>query len=438
MHLNYLFIFSLLILISSCSGDADVAEKIDLKEELDVEPNTFLISPNSDTLLFGTSGTALFIPAGSFNLSDSTEKEVKITLKEYYDMSDILMQDLSTEAGGGELLETGGMINIQASDSKDDNLSLKYGKEIIVHFPKNGNTADDMKLFSEGFYDRTMDANNSIIWDEEENSEGYETDSIVSWHSKKGEVDKNTLFLTDGRHIYDWVRDTIELTQEERDYVRFRDVTIKYIITKEGNLENIHYEKDYEIDKVNRLMQIVQKMPRLQPYTVNGSPIDNECWLVFGVKYVPSKYENDKDYLKSLEKKYPEFEKKSINDIDQVELNYFIFSSAKLGWLNVDRFVDDPAPKVDMALTLDDPADVTVKLIYKDYKSVISPMFSNGVHSFSGIPEEKNITLMIIRNTNDKLMMSITEHVTAQGEITGMKFKEYTLGELKTELKKLD
>lgn len=437
MNLRLLFIFFFSVSISSCSGDEEESAKINLKEDLDVEKDTFLISPNSDTLIFGKSGTAIFFPAGAFYpAGEDTNAPVKIVLKEYYDMSDILMQDLSTEAGNGELLETGGMINISAY-SEGQEVSLKYGKEFIVHFPKNGSKADDMQLFSQGFYD-SAPGNNSVRWDEEPRSDGYETDSIVSWYMRKGEVDKNSLFLTDGRHIYDWIRDTIELTQEERDYVRFRDVVIKYVITKEGNLENIHYEKDYDIDKVPRLMEIVQKMPRLQPYTIGGTPIDNENWLIFGVKYIPGKYENNKDYLKALEKKYPQFEKQSINDINQAELHYFIFSSAKLGWLNVDRFVDDPAPKVDMTITLENPADLMVKMIYKDYKSVVPADFANNIYSFSGIPEGKKITMLIIQNENEKVGMSITEHVTSAGWIDGFQFKEYTLGELKTELKKLD
>ena len=425
------------LLVSSCSGDGEEETvKINLKEELDVEKDTFLISPNSDTLIFGKSGTAIFFPAGSFYPEgDDTTAPVKIVLKEYYDMSDILMQDLSTESNG-ELLETGGMINIKAY-SEGSEVNLKYGKEFIVHFPKNGSKADDMQLFSQGFYD-SAPGDNAIRWEEEPRSEGYEIDSLMYWYTKWDGIDSPFINLKeDGTYLLDWLHESLEYTEEERDYIRFRDVNIHYTLTTQGILENIRYEKEYDESRVRRFMEIVKGIPLVEPFTINGVPKDNDGWIHFYMGNVPSKL-TDAKYLKSFEKKYPDFEKKSINDLDQAELHYFIFSSAKLGWLNVDRFVDDPAPKVDMTLTLDDPEDLMVKMIYKDFKSVIPPLFANGVHSFSGIPEGKNITLMIIRNSNDKLMMSITEHVTANGEITGMKFKEYTLGELKAELKKLD
>lgn len=421
----------------SCAGPAEDVVVIPLCESLDVTPNIFEISPNSDTLLFGEHGTAIFIPSDAFYLDSSEfDKEITITLKEYYNMSDILMQDLSTRTPD-RLLETGGMIHIEASVG-DQKKSLKYGKELIVHFPKNGSTADDMQLFSEGFYDTQQGSSNAVVWEEEARSDGYETDSIVWWYWRKDEVDQKHLYLADGRHIYDWTSDTIKLTEEERDYVRLRDVNIECVVSKEGYIKDVHFEKNYEEGRVDRLIEILKRIPKLKPYTVDGEPIDNDCALKFAVKYVLPKYASDKEYLESLEKKYPDFEKKSINNLSTAELHYFIFSSAKLGWLNVDRFVDDPAPKIDMTLELENPEDLMVKLIYKDYKSVVPADFSNNTYHFDGIPENKKFTLMVIRNEPGKLSMSITEHTTKSGEITGVTFKEYSMGELKDELKKLD
>jgi hypothetical protein len=431
---------SILALAFSCAGPADNVDDaavIPLSESLDVIPNKFEISPDSDTLLFGAQGTAIFIPSDAFYLDSSDrDKKITITLKEYYSMSDILMQDLSTESPGG-LLETGGMIHIEAAVG-DQKKSLQYGKELIVHFPKNGSTADDMQLFSEGSFDKVMGSHNSVVWEEEPRSEGYETDSIVWWYWRKDEVDQEHLYLVDGRHIYNWTGDTIKMTEEERDYVRLRDVNINCVVTKDGYVQNVRFEKDYDEARVQRLMEILKRIPRLKPYTVGGEPIDNDCALRFAVKYVLPKYATNKEYLKTLEKKYPNFEKQSINDLTTVELNYFIFSSAKLGWLNVDRFVDDPAQKVNMTLTLDNPQDLMVKLIYKDYKSVIPADFNNNIYEFYGIPENKKFTLMVIRNEPGKISMSITEHTTKSGPITGVTFKDYTMEELKKELKKLD
>lgn len=431
---------SVLAIAFSCAGPAeDVADVvvIPLSESLDVTPNKFEISPDSDTLLFGEQGTAIFIPSDAFYLDSSElDKKITITLKEYYNMSDILMQNLSTQTPD-KLLETGGMIHIEASVG-DQKKSLKYGKELIVHFPKNGSTADDMQLFSQGFYDMQTGSSRAVVWEEEPRSGGYEIDTITPIIMKYADLDSDYMLLTDGTNIWDWLENEVELTEEERDYVRLRDVAIEFVVTTTGEVTDVKPEKEYDMNKIERLIKVVEEIPTLIPFKRSGKLIEMPSWVRFAVRFIPPKYTTDKEYLKTLENKYPNFEKQSINDLTTVELNYFIFSSAKLGWLNVDRFVDDPAPKVNMTLTLDNPEDLMVKLIYKEYKSVVPADFKNNIYEFNGIPENKKFTLMVIRNEPGKISMSITEHTTKSGPITGVTFKDYTMEELKKELKKLD
>ena len=65
-----------------------------------------------------------------------------------------------------------------------------------------------------------------------------------------------------------------------------------------------------------------------------------------------------------------------------------------------------------------------IKFIYKDYKSIITPTYIDGVNYFNGIPEHKDFTLLIINSKRNKIQMSITEHKTTEGEITGINYKD--------------
>src|SRR5690606_7711509 len=135
---------------------------------------------------------AIFIPAGAVDLhSSELNQKITITLKEYYNMSDILMQNLSTETSN-ELLETGGMIHIEVSVGSQKK-SLKYGKELIVHFPKNGNAAEDMQLFSQGFYDAQAGSSNAVVWQVEEEARSYEREHIWKWYTKYSDLDDTIL-----------------------------------------------------------------------------------------------------------------------------------------------------------------------------------------------------------------------------------------------------
>ena len=91
-----------------------------------------------------------------------------------------------------------------------------------------------------------------------------------------------------------------------------------------------------------------------------------------------------------------------------------------------------------MAITLEKPEDLMIKMVYKDFKSVIPPTFENGTSYFRGIPANRDITLMVIQNEKNQVQMSITEQKTVDGAIDSFDFKDYTMGELKAELEKLN
>ncbi|NOQ71535.1 MAG: hypothetical protein GQ574_06015 [Crocinitomix sp.] len=431
----YLFIA---ILLNSCAGEMSAESDtnsgaIDLQKELDVEVNQFNIAQNSDTILFGEAGTAIFIEANSFESFDGKELvQVDFSLKEYYDMSDMLIQDLSTQTENG-VLETGGMIHVEAT-SNGKKVYLKAGKDLIIHFPKNGNTAE-MQLFSQSFTDSPT---NTVKWKKEKPSVGHEVDTLTPFIIKYEDLDNDTMETIDGKNIWDWLEDEIILTEKERDYVRLRDFNIKFIVTKNGEITNVELEKGYDERRCKRLLNLIKNMPNVRPYRRNGALIDMESWVNFAVKYIPAKHLSNAAYLKEIEGKYPDFGNNSINDIDQVELNYYIFNTAKLGWLNCDHFVDDPSPKVDMSLILEEPENLMIKFVYKDLKSIITPSYADGISHFRGVPEGKDITLIIIKTMKKKIQMSITEHITSQGELKGVSFKDYTMEELKNELVKLD
>ncbi|MFT5819050.1 MAG: hypothetical protein ACI8ZM_000272 [Crocinitomix sp.] len=431
----YLFVA---ILLNSCAGEISEENNansgtVDLQNELDVEANQFTISQKRDTILFGEAGTAIFIEANSFESFNGIElTHVDFSLKEYYDMSDMLIQDLSTEAENG-VLETGGMIHIEAT-SNGKKVYLKAGKDLIIHFPKNGNTVE-MQLFSQSNMEYST---NTIKWKEEKASIGHEIDTITPFIMKYDDLDSDTMVTTNGTDIWTWLENEIILTENERDYVRLRDFNIEYVTTSTGQISEVELQKGYNEKRCKRLLKIIKGMPDVIPFKRSGKVIDMKGWVNFAVKYVPAKHLSNEAYLREIEGKYSNFEKNSINDIDQMELNYYIFNTVKLGWLNCDHFVDDPSPKVDMSLNLDEPENLMIKFIYKDLKSIITPTYKDGINHFKGIPEGKDITLIIIKTVKKKVQLSITEHITSQGELKGVSFKDYTMEELKNELVKLN
>ncbi len=150
----------------SCSMEDDQkdisSELIDISERLN-PTQTFEINPKTDTVVEGRLGTRIFIPANSLIFENGEQPTSKITLrlKEVYSISDMILNGLSTTTNG-QLLETSGMINLNASIN-GETLSLKPDKPIKIQF-KNITSAPFMRTYL-GEYDST-----GINWALDENN----------------------------------------------------------------------------------------------------------------------------------------------------------------------------------------------------------------------------------------------------------------------------
>ncbi|WCL81352.1 OmpA family protein [Saprospira sp. CCB-QB6] len=126
----------------------------------------FWINPNRDTLIIGANGSQLFIPAGSFvraNGQAVVEDKVKIELREALSLNDMWMQNLQTLAPGHELIETGGMVNIQAQDLNKKDLQLAPKASLNLRLPSDEPLNEGMQVF---YADRDISqTTEDIVWE---------------------------------------------------------------------------------------------------------------------------------------------------------------------------------------------------------------------------------------------------------------------------------
>ena len=108
-------------------------------------PAVFTINTSQDAMITGPEGVIVLIPAHSFILPGGKQTaDVTIKLWEFLTMDDIVMAGLYTTSAG-RLLETGGMIYINAS-CEGNCLKLLRSSKIIVKFPVF-EKLEDMQLF---------------------------------------------------------------------------------------------------------------------------------------------------------------------------------------------------------------------------------------------------------------------------------------------------
>jgi OmpA family len=131
-----------------------IAKTLALKD-LENAPQYFRANCDSDIIIKGNEGTVITIPKGSLILlSGKTAKGiVDIKLSEYYTKSDILLANLHT-LSGTELLESGGMINMEVGYKKQK-LEIAENSNVTVKF--NNQYKKDFQIFNGKISNKTLD-----------------------------------------------------------------------------------------------------------------------------------------------------------------------------------------------------------------------------------------------------------------------------------------
>lgn len=444
----------LTILIASCGSEKSISNTI---EKITFPIVEFTISATSDTTIFGQQGTRLFIEKGTFQFVDGmlVTDSINIEIKEFYKKSDITLANLSTESDG-KLLETGGMLNITAS-SKGQEIEIKSDKRIVVHFPKPPNIYKQMNLFY---------------------SNKNTTDTLVTnWNVDTINLVKKTLKLGAYGWLYPDHDDSTSYNFKPKNYIdtgyywnpldyyvcayNFKEQTKKEI---ENNLNQANgsglWENQYGVEcemtisidgiikkpQVNanvsnltkaELLSFLKNIPILEPGKNKlGKIVERKGYLFITDGNNIPLYKTTEEYLKSFNSKYSKYEKVPIKNMANAELEYYIFSVAKLGWINCDRFLETEK-NIDFFVKNQDK-DIRIKMVFKDIDGVLMAKSTDGKFVFSNVPVGKQVTIVAFKNTNGQFLSAFQELTISDKPLETLVFKETTLTELRQQLEKLN
>lgn len=107
----------------------------------------FTIDPTKENILVGKNGTRVVIPKNALLTADGqpiTSESVTITLEEFLNPNDAILNQLSTSSNG-KILESGGMFNLTAT-ANGAKLKLKKGETMQIEMPSS-NLKKDMQIF---------------------------------------------------------------------------------------------------------------------------------------------------------------------------------------------------------------------------------------------------------------------------------------------------
>ena len=405
----------------------------DLFTELSKTAQEFIIDNSRDTTLMGAEGSSLFIPAYSIGGG----RKIRISFREFYKKSDIVLNKLSTQSNGEQLV-TGGMVHISATVN-DQPVDVLPGKEIRLFIPDTSSEIGQMELFHG-----------------EENSSGH-----INWvntgkrflrpayvtevqvldlrntpykviKKRKGEaavflIDKNTRFSRN---------ELRELLKQKYNYqkVRFRYNSAKKGIFKSsvpGNaIGDSTWVERSEAGKFN--LQVGQTRT-----TQSTGGIWNGTILNRG--YIKPKYDRVNYELKNTygNRDTMTFFPRTDVSISMLEKRFSVNINS-LGWINCDRFYNDPREKITFAVELDDSAsNFITMLVFDKIRSVMWGSVAASQVQFVNVPLGEPVMVISVGiNNKGESVMAMKETRISKKLFSGLEFESATAADIKSSLAK--
>lgn len=341
----------------------------------------FKINATRDTTITGEQGTKLLIKANSF--VDSMNKPVKgqiiIALKECYTLEDMLKERLTTMANG-KILESGGMIYIEAR-SGEKQLNLKKFEEIEMYNPIP-DVREDTNMFL--FYGGTKSAGN-INW-------------TVDYYSR---TPYPIAALTGGK-FYD-----IASISYFANHFRFAKAKMMESLKKKDSIE-------FSVSFAELMKPIGSKGGEKD--LLPGMPLCEFLTLVEN-NYIPSiqgatretafqfKVLNKEEYEKYIKEYKQYIEDKNLKK-GNFKLNYdtkdvfyapsrFTFFIEKMGWVNCDRYNTSEVRVNEIHFSLNSKTEENVELSFNTNgrPSIVKAMKAGNTWCFQNIPVNKEVTV---------------------------------------------
>lgn len=358
---------------------------------------------------------------------------VNIRVQEYYSLADIISENLTTTIED-DILETGGMIHITAT-SNGEECTLNAGKVIQICFPVTV-SKPGMQLFT-----GTRDSLNRIVWTPSPVSETEleRSDDIPlfveqmpefpgGFQALKQHISKNLKYPADARRL--GIAGIV--------YVQFVVDRSGYVINPVV-LRGIHRSVD------RAAIEAISTMPKWKPGHIDGNAVSVR--MVFPVRFSldgsglsmsstarnPYQDEQIKDFEKNMTDATL---KKSAAD----EVSYYILKTAKLGWINCDRFIDAKDRVTLKVYVAGGPADnIDVKLIFQNLRSILPGDRVGNFFYFSNVPKNEQAELLALHIGNNGLEMTNKKVILSSNLTDGLPpFQPVTVAKLKDYLKELD
>ncbi len=390
----------------------------------------------------GAKGFSVDFPEYAFTDAEGNPVlgEVTIEMREFTTNEEFAASGLTCLSSGNELLETGGMINIDAM-SGEQKLRLAQGKSVTINVPGAGTDRGFQTFYGARENDITKWSTTPTANSGEEDKalpfDGYTIQMMKPTMQVNGKP--TSLFVyKNGEGLADYVNKNLKVSKEIRNDIMKDGIPFLYTMeinmmgkVKNVKVKNVGMKKNSIISPLNRqIIELLEKAPALE--TGNGN-------LELGKTYEVM-FASVKNYTGPKPAFAPpmnsEFVKKA-----QVQKNpnasavsEFSMESSSLSKINCDRFAGKGNASDSIQFDFGD-ADALVYVVFKDMRSMVSPNGGFGKYNLVGIPDNHEVRYVaVVYDDAGNVQMGMMDGDTKPGKKTFTNYMPFNAGAFKEAL----
>ncbi|MBN2611682.1 MAG: TonB family protein [Bacteroidales bacterium] len=384
------------------------------------EVQEFYIDNTKDTTLYGNEGTLIKIPANSIWPKSSTNK-FKIVFSDYYSNTDIIFNKLTTRTDS-EILETGGMINIEIFDN-EVKCSLK--ENIQIGFPVQSVRNNEMEIFQ-----GVEDNEGYIIWRQNSDEEAFFTSTSSTFVI----AEEMPEFQGGGLNNFQrFIQSNITYPQVAIDSGYCGRVFVSFIVGSDGSITNARIVRGSHSSLNAEALRVVSQAPKWTPGRQRGQNVPVQ--MTFPINFM---LDDDcvfvVDTLGSGGEFYSIVNDSTFEESSVEQINYYIFNTLALGWINCDWYGFRDKPKTNQKVIVKGLGDLSTHLIFSEYNVVLSGSKYKDYFIFNGTPKNEKIRVLGIKRIGEKVFFVLEKTTVSSQAIKLDNFTEITFDDLKQKL----
>ncbi len=422
-----------------------------LSEQCAKAPQQFVLRAGvSDTILTCAEGTQIAIPGDAFvdaETQEPVEGPVEFRVQEYLSLADIVLNNLSTTTSSGQLLETSGMLNLQAV-ANGRKLALRSGAALTLAFPRKGTAKPDMQTF---LAPPTATAGQPFDWEQmpvpKWSRQVYhfmqKGPRYAAGNSRlKRELKKQLPFsYAQAKRM---ARERLPKSERKRVNSRRRlvdNILVHFEVGVDSVVRNVRIVEGYDTELKAAALNAVKATKGWRPALCNGQTTTAGRYIRLEFLRTGSIY-FDFDYYQGVGRGLScltdtieeQFSPKS-RYFRQQQLTAYVLQTTQLGFINCDRFYTSPQPKIDLMVQA---PQAVVQLIFHNFRSVVSHNTTAGKAAFEDIPEGEPVTILALRSSEKQVMLATRRTTTGPQTERDLVFRPVSMDELRAELQKLE